>query len=112
MDDKSKPNEKVPEESSEEIKEEKIEDEALEPQTEAKETPKEKIKEKLKPSKSDKESQEDSKNIITETKKEESPEKRKISVRCPQCKTVFTIEKGEKPTNIECPKCGKTGKSD
>jgi small subunit ribosomal protein S13 len=71
LDDKSKPNEKVPEESSEEIKEEKIEDEALEPQTEAKETPKEKIKEKLKPSKSDKESQEDSKKIITETNKEE-----------------------------------------
>jgi len=45
-------------------------------------------------------------------KKEKPPEKRKMSVRCPQCKTVFTIEKGEKPTNIKCPKCGKTGEID
>jgi len=53
--------------------------------------------------------QPDAERKHVEIKKEESP-KKKISVRCPQCKTVFTIEKGEKPTNIECPKCGKTGK--
>lgn len=39
----------------------------------------------------------------------EGPIKTKVSVRCPQCKTVFNIEKGEEPANIECPNCGKKG---
>ena len=39
----------------------------------------------------------------------EEPIKTKVSVRCPQCKTVFSIEKGEEPANIECPNCGKKG---
>ncbi len=56
--------------------------------------------------------QPDAEREHVETKKENPPEKRKMSVRCPQCKTVFTIEKGEKSTNIECPRCGKTGKID
>lgn len=86
MDDKSKPNEKVPEESSEEIKVEKIEDETKEPQTEAKE----KIKEKSKPSKSDKESEEDSKKVITETKKAEQ------SVPKPEIKKEIKKKRVEK----------------
>ena len=37
------------------------------------------------------------------------PVKGKITARCPQCKHIFTIEKGEDVTKIECPKCGKKG---
>ena len=44
-----------------------------------------------------------------EEKKEEPPAKKKINIRCPQCKNVFSVEKGEGPTNIECPNCGKKG---
>ncbi len=47
-----------------------------------------------------------------ETKIEEierQPVKKKISVRCPQCKNIFTVEKDEDVTRIECPKCGKKG---
>ena len=43
----------------------------------------------------------------TEIKKEESKER--ITVRCPECKNVFTVEKEEDVTRIECPKCGKKG---
>jgi len=32
-----------------------------------------------------------------------------ITVRCPQCKYVFPIEKKRNEIKIECPKCGKTG---
>ena len=39
----------------------------------------------------------------------EKPVKKKVSVRCPQCKGIFIIEKDEKITNIICPKCGKEG---
>jgi len=37
------------------------------------------------------------------------PAKREMSIRCPQCKHTFTIEKGEGTTKIQCPKCGKKG---
>ena len=40
---------------------------------------------------------------------ERQPVKKKISVRCPQCKNIFTVEKDEDVTRIECPKCGKKG---
>ena len=40
---------------------------------------------------------------------EEQPEKEKINVCCPQCKNIFTVEKEEGGTKIECPKCGKKG---
>ena len=39
----------------------------------------------------------------------EQPPKKKISVRCPECKFVFSVEKGKDITRIECPKCGKKG---
>ncbi len=39
----------------------------------------------------------------------EKPVKKKISVRCPQCRFIFITEKDEKITNIICPKCGKEG---
>ena len=39
----------------------------------------------------------------------EKPAKKKVSVRCPQCRGIFIIEKDEKITNIICPKCGKEG---
>jgi len=39
----------------------------------------------------------------------EKPTKKKVSVRCPQCRGIFIIEKDEKITNIICPKCGKEG---
>lgn len=42
-----------------------------------------------------------------EEKKE--PAKKEITVRCPQCKHTFTVEKGEGKTKIQCPKCGKVG---
>ena len=35
--------------------------------------------------------------------------KKKFNIRCPQCKTVFTAEKGEQLTKIKCPHCGKEG---
>ena len=79
-------------------------------ETSSKELPKSPLFEKALESAIEKR-QPDAERKHVEIKKEESP-KKKISVRCPQCKTVFTIEKGEKPTNIKCPKCGKTGKSD
>ncbi len=44
-----------------------------------------------------------------ERKHAEEPEKRTVSVRCPQCSQVFAVERGEGPTKIQCPHCGKTG---
>jgi len=46
---------------------------------------------------------------IEKEETERQPVKKKISVRCPECKNVFTIEKDEDITRIECPKCGKKG---
>jgi ribosomal protein S27E len=51
---------------------------------------------------------------IMQTKEEISPqinEKpiKKINVKCPQCKHITTIEKGEIITKIKCPNCGKEG---
>lgn len=40
---------------------------------------------------------------------EEKPAKKTFSVRCPQCKHIFTAEKGDEITKIKCPKCGKEG---
>jgi len=40
---------------------------------------------------------------------EQQPVKKKISVRCSECKNVFTVEKGEFETKIECPHCGRKG---
>jgi DNA-directed RNA polymerase subunit RPC12/RpoP len=40
---------------------------------------------------------------------EQQPAKKKISVRCSECKNVFTVEKGEFETKIECPHCGRKG---
>lgn len=34
---------------------------------------------------------------------------KKINVKCPQCKHITTIEKGEIITKIKCPNCGKEG---
>jgi DNA-directed RNA polymerase subunit RPC12/RpoP len=56
--------------------------------------------------------------VYPETKKEKTeqkqpeqqqPLKKKISVRCSECKNVFTVEKGEFETKIECPHCGRKG---
>jgi len=49
-----------------------------------------------------------------ETPKEEVVPKEKIvlgklTVRCPQCKNVFKVEKEGKTTTIKCPHCGKEG---
>jgi len=44
-----------------------------------------------------------------EPEEETGPFKKEISVRCPQCKHMFTVEKGEGKTKIQCPKCGKAG---
>jgi len=43
------------------------------------------------------------------TDKKQQPAKKKISVRCPQCKYILSVEKGEGITKIKCPKCGKEG---
>lgn len=40
---------------------------------------------------------------------EQQPAKKKISVRCSECKNVFTVEKGQFETKIECPHCGTKG---
>jgi len=39
----------------------------------------------------------------------EKPVKRTVSVRCPQCSQIFTVERDEGATKIQCPHCGKTG---
>jgi len=44
-----------------------------------------------------------------EPEKETGPFKKEINVRCPQCKHMFTVKKGEGKTKIQCPKCGKEG---
>ena len=43
------------------------------------------------------------------TNKEEKDQKKKITVKCPGCGHIFSIEKGDDITTIECPKCGKKG---
>jgi DNA-directed RNA polymerase subunit RPC12/RpoP len=40
---------------------------------------------------------------------QQQPLEKKISVRCSECKNVFTVEKGEFETKIECPHCGRNG---
>jgi len=37
--------------------------------------------------------------------------KKKLAIRCPECKNIFTVEKEEGvfETKIECPKCGRKG---
>jgi DNA-directed RNA polymerase subunit RPC12/RpoP len=56
--------------------------------------------------------------IQPEIKKEKTEQKqpeqqhlleKKITVRCSECKNVFTVEKGEFETKIECPHCGRKG---
>ena len=42
-------------------------------------------------------------------KEEESKNVKNINVRCPQCKTVFTVKREGDITKIKCPKCGKEG---
>ncbi|MDI6856485.1 MAG: hypothetical protein QMD21_06890, partial [Candidatus Thermoplasmatota archaeon] len=32
-----------------------------------------------------------------------------LTIRCPQCKSTFTVEKKEKPFKVKCPSCGKEG---
>lgn len=36
-------------------------------------------------------------------------EKKMFTVRCPECKNVFTVEKTGEVTDIKCPRCGKEG---
>jgi len=48
----------------------------------------------------------------TEEVKEEvsKPEQKKeFNVKCPECKHIFSAVKGEGPTKIKCPMCGKEG---
>ena len=40
---------------------------------------------------------------------ESAEEKEILTVRCPVCKNVFTVEKTGEITNIKCPQCGKEG---
>lgn len=49
---------------------------------------------------------ENKENLFSDEKKELI---KKINVRCPQCKFVFTFEKKESITSIKCPNCGKEG---
>jgi len=37
------------------------------------------------------------------------PEKVILTVKCPECKKTFPIEKGDDIAKIECPHCGKKG---
>jgi len=51
-----------------------------------------------------------SENKVEELPKQ-SPLKKRLSIRCPECKNIFTVEKeeGVLETKIECPKCGRKG---
>ena len=49
------------------------------------------------------------KEKVEQKQPEQKPANEKISVRCSECKNVFTAEKGEYETKIECPKCGRKG---
>jgi len=56
------------------------------------------------------EEKQDIKEKITKEKNEkENVEDKKINVRCPKCKTVFSITKEGTFTKIKCPSCGKEG---
>jgi len=44
---------------------------------------------------------------IKENEKKEI--KKKINLRCPQCKFIFPIEKNESVITVKCPNCGKEG---
>ena len=44
-----------------------------------------------------------------ETPKKDIVEKKKITVRCPQCKKIFSVEKEGDTIKIKCPHCGKEG---
>ena len=46
---------------------------------------------------------------IQKEEEERQPEKKKISVRCPECENIFTVEKTGDVLKIKCPKCGKEG---
>ncbi|MDH7506915.1 MAG: hypothetical protein QHH15_03905 [Candidatus Thermoplasmatota archaeon] len=35
--------------------------------------------------------------------------KKKVNIRCPKCKFVFSVEKDENIIKVKCPKCGKEG---
>ena len=37
------------------------------------------------------------------------PITKRVNVRCPRCKHIFSVEKEHKITKIKCPKCGKEG---
>jgi len=47
----------------------------------------------------------------TQQKEEEErqPEKKKISVRCPECENIFSVERTGDVLKIKCPRCGKEG---
>jgi len=49
---------------------------------------------------------ENSENLLNDEKKEL---KKKINIRCPQCKFVFPFEKKENTITVKCPNCGKEG---
>lgn len=61
--------------------------------------------EKFKNIKTEKENE----NIEKSFNDEKKELKKKINVRCPQCKFVFHFEKKEGATTIKCPNCGKQG---
>jgi DNA-directed RNA polymerase subunit RPC12/RpoP len=48
-------------------------------------------------------------NLERSSNDEKNQLKKKINVRCPQCKFVFLFEKNEKTSTIKCPNCGKQG---
>ena len=46
---------------------------------------------------------------LEQVKEDKAHDKEKISVKCPQCKHIFEVEKQGNVTKIKCPKCGKEG---
>jgi len=62
----------------------------------------------LEPLEDESEVEEEEESEVLPEEKEEIP-KKKISVRCPQCRHIFTFQKEGKITKIKCPECGKEG---
>ena len=46
---------------------------------------------------------------IPKKEEDKQPEKEKITVKCPECENVFTVEKTGDVLKIKCPRCGKEG---
>ncbi|MEA2055671.1 MAG: hypothetical protein U9O49_02425 [Candidatus Thermoplasmatota archaeon] len=68
-----------------------------------------KIMEKESKDLSEKNDDQEVNGLLEQVKEDKAHDKEKISVKCPQCKHIFEVEKQGNVTKIKCPKCGKEG---